>query len=184
MLLNEYACVMNGMQDGFWDAVHVDEVISNVDVDGYDCDYYCKHWRRYWMLYNRVCNIRHLRRWCACEVVCLSLSEKLLVLVTVGASRSSSFFNASSVYIDNRIADHRCWCKTPVREPLKFSSWRLIKMHKWLAFRLVDLTMVAYVNVIIQPQPGVPANKISSLWVVIFTENCRNLSKTTENTDN
>jgi len=44
--------------------------------------------------------------------------------------------------------------------------------------------MVAYVNVIIQPQPGVPANKISSLWVVIFTENCRNLSKTTENTDN
>jgi len=30
MLAAESACVMNGTHDGFWDAVHVDEVIINV----------------------------------------------------------------------------------------------------------------------------------------------------------
>ena len=40
MLRDECACVMNGTHDGFWDAVHVDEVIINVDVgkDACDCD--------------------------------------------------------------------------------------------------------------------------------------------------
>jgi len=40
MLAAESACVMNGTHDGFWDAVHVDEVIINVGVgkDARDCD--------------------------------------------------------------------------------------------------------------------------------------------------
>jgi len=79
ILPDDCACVMN---DGFWDAVDVDEVIINVDVGGW--------WECYCIIggdarYSTVVRIEyHLQRWLACVGLWLSLLGSLLMAVSAG----------------------------------------------------------------------------------------------------
>ena len=99
MLAAESACVMNGTHDGFWDAVHVDEVIINVGVgkDARDCDCSVNVAAGSPAV---VCITQHfvalicLRIFCACHYVA----------ATVGCWGQPVlyFFYTSSVYRDDR----------------------------------------------------------------------------------